>query len=174
MAEEILRPNGGGVAAYSYWTASAGDKWACVDEVTLDTADYVYRATTYSNENFAYADTSAASGQTINSVTVHAQCNAASGSQTIRLTVCSAAEQVQSGNLTVTTYYSDKAYVMATNPLTAAAWTSSEIDALYFGMTTRAITDQVNCAQHWIVVDYTAAGGVSIPVFMRSYRNRRT
>jgi len=167
MAIETLRPNGAGGS--TQWTGTeegegAGTHWQKVDEAVADEdGTYVYSAAPGQDDAFALENSGVGAG-TINSVTVYAR-----GRKTtvdvvsIKVALWTGGSRFLSGLKTFAQNYEDHSNVWNQNPDTLAAWTWAEIDALQVGARTNAVDGgEARMTQAWIVVDYTAAGGVTI------------
>lgn len=131
MRLATLVPNGDG--AYTAWTGTFAD----VDETTVNDADFVSGAANGDRENFTLTNLSTAAAAlapvaVINSARARI---GATGPQNLQLTIRTGGNDYDSGNIAglTTSFANGYQNIWNTNPDTAAAWTTSEIDALEIG-----------------------------------------
>jgi len=149
---ETLRPTSD---IHSNWDNTGAADYTEVDEAEASDADYVYESDSYQRNTYGFEDTSAASGKTINKVTIHVRGKAASGSQKIKTVVWDGADAEYVGEIYLSTSsYDDYTLDLTTDPHTGIAWTSANIDSYGFGHRTGTITDTVYISQFYIVVHY--------------------
>jgi hypothetical protein len=183
MSTLTLRPNADNHRGLT--KSSGSDNYALVDETSLDEADYVSCSggsssqTLYDDYGFPNHSTES---ETINSVTVKAYCKKVvkgtdANNVTIRPLVTIGGTQYygDAQNLTTSTALYTKAWTV--NPATTSAWTWTNIDDLMAGLElTSRYTDKNNsinsyCYQLWVEVEYGAATGPVMPVFLYHYMN---
>ena len=161
------------------------NNYECIDEATLDESDYCYCGGSGSSQTlldlYGFPDHSTES-ETINSVTVKAYAKKIiKGTDDNNVTIRMAIDIGGTGyfgsanNLTTSTALYSHTY--SVNPATSSAWTWTNIDNLLAGdeMTSNRI-DKNNyassyCYQLWVEVDYGAATGPVMPVFLYHYMN---
>lgn len=150
-----LRPNAAG--ADTELTASTGDNYTCVDEVTASDADYVETSATATLQRDLYNVTASWGSGTISKVTVKARCK--EDSETVGLCELS----VRSGSTTdegtqqsLTTSWAVYSSDWTTNPDTGDPWTWAEIPALQVGVRlyNSTSTDGTKCSQVYAEVHY--------------------
>jgi len=171
MSTLTLRPNADNDMDIAVWKGTGGvivNLYSHIDEVTLDTADYVYMAGPAVDYKclFSFPDHTSESG-TINSVTVKAYLKMiktggpiSAGSVSIGVKMGGTAyygSTFRPSDITVTLY----SQAWNTNPDTSAAWTWTNIDALIAGVKGTAISDKYGSDypykyQCWAEVDYTS------------------
>lgn len=171
MSVLTLRPNANSSPLEQ--TVSGGQNYACVDEATIDTADYCYvqgsSATQTKTDIYSFPNHSSESG-IINSVTVKCQCKAqksGTGLAYVNPAVKIGSTVYESGDQSITENYTYAlySYTWTTNPATSSAWSWTEIDALLAGDKLSATyTDKNNKStaliyQLWVEVYYTEGGG---------------
>jgi hypothetical protein len=183
MSTLTIRPN---VDSTRNMALSGGvDHYAVVDETSLDEADYVWVGGGTSSQtlydDFGFPNHSTES-EIINSVTVKAYCKKVitgtdANNVTIRPLVSISGTQYHGDeqNLTTSTALYTKSWTV--NPATSSAWSWTNIDNLLAGLElTSHRTDKNNyvdaiCYQLWVEVDYGAATGPVMPVFLYHYMN---
>jgi hypothetical protein len=159
----IIRPDGQG--AYSAWTKSGCTYgWQCVDEVTANTTDYIYKAGV-GTETFTFQNVSIPVNRTINSITLYYYGEDYFSGGNYYL---SFKPMVRIGSTnylgswkTFSDTWSYKSYTMTTNPSTGSAWTVSQLNDLQagiYGYTFRMGDEYVygggKLAQMYVLVDY--------------------
>ena len=152
-----LRPDGQGV--YSEWTnvgcGSGSSEWQCVDEVSVNTSDYLYTSSKTKKETFTFSNTGPAN-MTINNLTIYYYAKRYSSSRykvqpLIKINGNNYLGSIK--NLGSSYAYVSETY--NTNPKTGNPWTKSEVDALEAGMKSYKSTYGGYVAQVYVVVDYT-------------------
>ncbi|MDD9952777.1 MAG: hypothetical protein OXR66_00405 [Candidatus Woesearchaeota archaeon] len=153
-----IRPDGAG--AWKQWRhvgcSSGNNEWQCVDEVTLDTSDYLRTGGTR-KETFTFGSTGL-STETVNSVTIHyvAMRHNNNKNRCFEAMTRSGGTDYLSGTQICTdNSWDEYTHVYTTNPATSAAWTVTEVDALEAGMRGLNPNNGGRVAQVWAVVDYT-------------------
>lgn len=174
MAVLTLRPNADSAVAL---TKSAGaDNYALVDEVGLDTADYVTSVGladgVWTEDIYGFPNHTTESG-VISSVIVkgyftgYINTTPTNHLDYIKLLVKMGGTRYYSGTLDLTANPTLLSYTWTTNPNTSAAWTWTNIDDLLAGKalySTIFKTDNfgVRGFQTWVEVNYTVAGWANI------------
>lgn len=117
------------------WTPSSGiDHYAVVNEAALDMASYLETNTNGSKELFVFNPTSAPG--VIHGVQVVAQC-ATTGSELKTVNVLcesNGSEVTLEGSIAQPDNHTDSVLVIETDPNTAAAWTTTGLNAANFGV----------------------------------------
>lgn len=165
MAIETLTIDGNGTTI-SGWAAEGGD----FTRIQSDDGDAtrLYTPTATDVRQFSITNTSAASGQTINSVTVYFKFRSFDPvSNTFDIGARTSSIDYWSANKdTVTsTSYILFSETWSVNPNTSAAWTSSEIDGLEIGVRKgNAVGGAITYG--YVEVDYTVASSPARTTFM--------
>jgi len=127
-----LLPSGAGTT--TQWTPSAGSNFQNVDDAAPDD-DTTYNSETTASDKDTFAmgnlPSTAATVHGIQEGTRHRKDDA--GARTLRQVVRSGGVDYEGGDITVLDTYSSTYSIRETNPNTAAAWTSSGIDAMEAG-----------------------------------------
>ena len=183
MSTLTLRPN---AASTTEQARSAGvNNYACIDEATLDESDYCYcdggHASGALVDLYGFPDHSTES-ETINSVTVKAYAKKIiegtdDNNVTIRMAIDISGTRYfgSANNLTTSTALYSHSY--SVNPATSSAWSWTNIDNLLAGdeLTSHYIDKNHNISSYvyqlWVEVDYGAATGPVMPVFLYHYMN---
>jgi hypothetical protein len=126
-----LYPNADGTQ--TGWTASAGNKWDCVEEVPLTTGTYIYTSTTddvYSADFEGSTDVGLQGN--IKSVTLYAAGQEGSPATTdLSVRIYSGSGNVESIGLDLASAsWKTCWYIAETDPDTSSAWTSGAIDSI--------------------------------------------
>jgi len=160
MATEILRPNAAGdeCSISGQIGAACPNHYQNVDEAVADDATTVVAtaATSYERDLYNLPSHSVGSG-TINHITIYFRCAgysvaAAKPSMKNGTTVTDGTE------VATTTSWVTYSEQFSTNPDTGSAWTWDDIDDLQIGVSLKKTsTDQANCTQVYVEVDYTTA-----------------
>lgn len=164
MSTETLRPNADGCV--HQWTPSTGsDHYAVVDDDPADDGDYLEVSSNFQLDVLHHADTSASSGETINSVTLYLRSKEVSGDSTFRHAVRSGqyGSTYYGSTLALTTSFADYDYQWDVNPVDDQAWESTDIDAYCFGIYSYSGSNGIQCSQVYIIVDYGSAGAANSP-----------
>lgn len=183
MSTLTLRPNAASLTAQ---TRSAGtNNYECIDEATLAESDYCYCNGSGSTQTlldlYGFPNHSTESG-TINSVTVKAYAKKIikgtdANNVTIRMAIDIGGTRYfgSANNLTTSTALYSHSY--SVNPATSSAWSWTDVDDLVVGdelashYTTKDNYVSSYCYQLWVEVDYGAATGPVMPVFLYHYMN---
>lgn len=164
-------PNGAGSYNQNSTDSGAGDSnnYTHVDDPlgSPNTTDYLRNQTaTQYNDTYAFPNDSSYNGATINSVTVCAMLRRENTSRGVvrsfisRLGATDA--YTSSGTVTETTY-TQYSGVFTTKP-GGGSWTSSDVDSAEFGVRIGGHTlTEHRCTAVWVVVDYSAVTGPSVP-----------
>jgi len=165
MPTETLSANANG--STNQWGQShlGVQEYQTIDETSLSGAgtDYINATVNGRRSMFGFTNTSAASGATINSVTIHIAAKE-SGTSNVKYVVDADGDgsglDVSSTAQALTTTLTEYTKEYTTNPDTSNAWTSSEIDAAEFGVQCHQSLGRNTAFVYaiWVVVDYTAAG----------------
>jgi hypothetical protein len=170
MTTTILRPTSDDSIQLSRSTGSYN--YACVDEASEDTADYVYIIVAAKNDPPVtgidkYGLTDPSLSGTINSVTVYARMYdpyvSGTSSESVTLGVRIGSTDYYGSDQTLPKDQSFHTYTSqwTTNPNTSSAWTWTNINDLvgllkiYYNPGSE-IPGQVRCSQYYIEVDYTS------------------
>ncbi len=172
MAEERLDPDGD---AQEDWvpTPATSDEWTrCNDGSDLT---YISTVNDWYTERFTFDDTSDASGQTINFADWFFRAKSSTDNDDVRAACKVGAENSEySGDIPIANAgVAEYSYEWTNNPVTTDPWTSALLDDTQFGINARDITGEMFCYQMWVIVDYTAAGGPTIPIMDQYYRRMR-
>lgn len=125
-----LSPTGAGNS--SQWTPSSGSNYACVDESTPDTADYVETSTTTNRDSYAFGNlSSSAAIKGVQAVALAKKTDA--GSRSIQLSARISSTQYDSADIALQDSSAYKTKIWDNSPATASAWTQSEVDNAEFG-----------------------------------------
>lgn len=173
MATQDRLPTG--IGASNTWTASAGDKWDCVDDpvgAPNDDTDYCYVSGADGYQTFtftAFAITSSA----VSKVTVSHRVRMVSGAGNITARIRVGGTNYNSASDYISsTSYANYAKDWLTNPKSGAAWTEAEVEGSdvtnplqQFGMTSAGIGggEEMRVTQVYCTVTYTEAAGGYIP-----------
>ncbi|TXH51429.1 MAG: hypothetical protein E6Q97_18390 [Desulfurellales bacterium] len=166
MALATIRPDGAGSA--TVWTPTSGANWENVDEASADD-DSGYNALNQSTGlggDLFTTDANIPSGATSISVELKLRARATSAFASvlqvyIKTNGSTYASQVTSP--TLGTSYADYSKVFATNPVTGAAWTDSEINALEIGYYGNVGAGTALVTQCYADVTYTPVGIEATP-----------
>ena len=134
-----LRVHGMYATAAGTNTAWTGDNTA-VDEATFDDTDFIESGTADQKESYACTDLSAvADNFSVRAVALNARAlRDTTGPQNMELLVRSGGTDYTSGNVSgLTTSFAPFSYIWATDPATAAAWTTSGVNAAEIGVVSR-------------------------------------
>jgi hypothetical protein len=165
MPTEILAANGAG--NYQQWEQSNVTilEYQNINQTSLSGAgsNHIHSSFTNRTSTYNFADTSAASGNTINSVTLHvvAKEENTGAFQFIVDVEGNGTFDDTSGVQALTTTLTEYTNTYNTNPDTSNAWTSGEIDSCEFGVKSFIGLGRGNKAlvyAIWVVVDYVAPG----------------
>jgi len=128
---KLLMPNG--VGSNTDWTPSAGDNYACVDEIEPNTSDYVYTTVSGAYDTYSF--------ETIPSGIIHGIQQSFYGNRgTGGDRTFKAAARIGGVNypmnsvMTLTDTYGYKFVLNEVSPATTSGWTSDEINSAEFGM----------------------------------------
>jgi hypothetical protein len=138
---QLLLPNADG--GVNDWTASTGDRYACVDEASLSSTDYISSATSGYRQTFTYPDLTSDSISTVLAVQLLPNSKKQTGTTDPRKmkTVVRASSTNYDGstayytaaNATLALQYYDH-MILESDPAATAAWTESSINASEFGL----------------------------------------
>lgn len=187
MVTETLRPNATG--DLTQLLPKSAPNWGEVDETVADSdTSYVENTETGVDDTYEadlYNLPASAIGalDTINSLTIYSTSKKVQVGTAI---VTNARPNLKTNGtvsnglaLAQTTSYVEKNQVYLLNPVTLAAWTLAEINALQVGpsLQWQYVSDTrysyARCTQIYVVIDYTPAAGMSIPVAMHHYMSQR-
>jgi len=172
VATVTLRPSANGSLIQLAPTVGL-QNYECVDEeVANDATDYVALAgsTVEAQTKYDLYDVPASgipAGSTINNVTIYTRGRKVQVGTVIgriARTLKTNATQKVSAFDSLTTSWADYNTVWLTNPVTLAAWTIAEIDALEIGVglyTAKSDVIESECTQVYVVVDYTPLAGIA-------------
>ncbi|MGD9889876.1 MAG: hypothetical protein AB7U18_01105 [Dehalococcoidia bacterium] len=166
MAVATIRPDGAGSA--TAWTPTAGANWENVDESSADD-DSSYNALNQStglDGDLFTTDANIPSGATSISVELKLRARATQAFASvlqvyIKTNGSTYASQVTSP--TLGTSYANYSKVLATNPITGAAWTDAEINALEIGYYGNVGAGTALVTQCYADVTYTPVGIEATP-----------
>lgn len=161
MAIEILHPDAENPQppwGYHIWVASAGNK---VDCVAAQDATYIYVTAQWQYQGFALEDTNVSSGQIINNLTQYARALGQSDDENFRMSLYINGSMYDGADKALTSSYAQYNEVWLTNPDDSQVWESTDIDALYMMIHSRAGTGNWRCDHFWAEVDYTASSSSS-------------
>ena len=165
MPTEILAANAN--ANYQQWEQSNGaiQEYQNINQTSLSGAgsNHIFTSFTNRTSTYEFADTSAASGNTINSVTLHvvAKEENTGAFQFIVDVEGNGTFDDTSATQALTTTLTEYTNTYNTNPDTSNAWTSGEIDSCEFGVKSFIGLGKFNKAlvyAIWVVVDYVGTG----------------
>lgn len=155
----VLRPESNGTL--QDFTASSGNAYECVDEVTANDADYIWKGqasapTLYPRSTFNLPNPSAEG--TINSVTVYARCkDNGNVNARIRLGVHNGTTYTETSDIDATNSYALYSQTWNNNPNNSNnPWTWSDINSLQplvYGKVPYATA--IYFSQVYVEVDYT-------------------
>ena len=183
MSTLTLRPNAASLTAQN--RVGGTNNYECIDEATLDESDYCYCGGSGSSQTlldlYGFPDHSTES-ETINSVTVKAYAKKIikgtdANNVTIRMAIDISGTRYfgSANNLTTSTALYSHTY--SVNPATSSAWSWTNVDNLLVGdeLTSHYIDKNNNISSYvyqlWVEVDYGAATGPVMPVFLYHYMN---
>jgi len=169
MATDTRVPTGNSAVANDF-TASAGNRWECVDDPVgspNDATDFVFKQNSNGTQRFTHAAFSIPGGSTINSVTVRFRAQrTAAGACTLAPMIRVGSTNTTGTSQAMTTSWADYFQTWATNPNTASAWTVDQVNGVdatnplsEFGVNSGGLAsgEEVQLTQIYIEVDYTAA-----------------
>ncbi len=156
MATLTLRPTGAGNS--TQWTPSAGSNWQNVDESSAD-GDTTYNSASGGGGLVDLFTTGAGvpAGAPVNSVTFTARGRhtGAYGFIQIMLRSGGTTQSVDAITKIFTGSYADySSAALANNPITAAAWTAAEVNAMEIGYYDLSSSPAMRVTQLYAVVDY--------------------
>ena len=171
MATTTLRPSGAGNE--TNWTPNGvATNHGCVNEVSVD------NDTTYNNfpgngankrDLYVIDANSIGASDTINSITVYMVARMVTSGRLISVVVApvirenGTTTQGTGQNLSTTSYVT-KSQTWTTKPSSGTAFTRTDITNLEIGIyASQSDSNNCRCTQAYVIVDYTAAGGGSIP-----------
>jgi hypothetical protein len=145
---EVMQANADGTD--TKWTASAGNRWDCVDEIPADAANYIYSTKTSNDRdgvNLESASNAGISG-TVNAVKVHANLyrHAASNGAARMGLLSGATYSETSANYTTTSTETMLQAYYVVDPADSGAWTLSDLDSLQLTVVERSTTYQSRCS----------------------------
>jgi hypothetical protein len=157
MATQVRQPTGNGTN--DNWTASAGNKWECVDEGSgsPNDGDYISRADSNGQQYLTFANFSLPAGATVNKVYVTARLKEIGA---LNLLYGYSDGTLRTANAASDTTYQTFTNDWTTNPATSAAWTKDEAEALtimVLATSSLAAGESAYCSQIEIGCDYTEA-----------------
>jgi hypothetical protein len=121
--------------AQNDWTASAGQNFEAVGEVTPDDADYVHSNVAGARELYAMADPALTPGSLVHFVQVIARAQKQdAGARALKLLVASGATVGQSADTPLSTSFRYHARSFPLNPDTGTAWTPAAVAAMQTGV----------------------------------------
>jgi hypothetical protein len=155
MATVTIRPNDD-LGTVDFKPSTGSDCYACIDESVLDTGDYIIAGSIDPGEQYYYAGytSTGLSSETINSITIKFN-----GSQDVEDTARVLRVNGQTTSIAINKSGSNWSVTLSANPATDSAWTVSDLNSLEIGYLFNASKDIVYIYQHYVEVDYTAAGG---------------
>lgn len=163
---EIMQPNADG--NYTTWSASAGNKWDCVEEIPVTNTEYIESLTTAGTRRYSAALESAASAGITG--TVHAvKAFAFMWEQTSTTTLggmgmrCGGTD-AETGDADIgNTSLVNIALVRTTNPADSAAFEPSDLDGLeVIVRRSTSDTSNIRCAGMYAEVLFTPAVNVTV------------
>lgn len=180
MTQSIVRPNGNGATAQ--WAAvGAATVWEAVNEAVADDDTSYAEETGSSGTHFLTMDAFSITSSAIAFLRHFTRMRVTLGSVNINQRIIVNGTQYSGGTPTLTsTTYIDQTADFLTNPDTGSAWLEADIEGtgsnplqdMVLRVTGIAGGETVRCTQAYLLVDFTAAGGVSIPVIMNHLRNQ--
>ena len=119
------------------WTASAGNKWAAVDDIPAnDDTDYVYESVVDEIQLFTLSDNSAPGAVQAIDVWTRAKL-AAAGAGSVAIDIYTSGGHAVSGDFALDTSYVYKNFIWETDTVGAHAWDDAHLDALEAGVKVR-------------------------------------
>jgi hypothetical protein len=164
---EMMLPDGAG--NYTAFTGTYTD----VDDVPHDSdTSYLTSATSGDAETVALesAATAGISG-TINIVKAVAIVRDEGGSSAIQLRLRSGTTDTDTTNNDPGSTYAARCRIFETDPADSSAWTTAKLDALEVGIENNANV-AIRCTASYVMVDFTPAGGSTMPVFLHHLRQQ--
>lgn len=152
--QTIFRPVSDGTI--TQWIESTGtETYPLIDEVVLNLTDYVY-SNSSSQHTLINVETMTDTGQTIDTVTIHAIAAILAGSENnYRLIVHDGSVIYDpNGYQQITTSPADFTWVMSVDPSTTSAWTISGFNALEYGVYNASTSNEIQTYQVWVEVTY--------------------
>jgi len=156
---ETLRPSATGDEENIPSSVPVQDHYLCIDEATVDDADYVYHTNEGGYRDLYNLPAHSGSG-TINKVTVYFRCkhSNSTGTPLARAAIKSDSTVTEGDAESLTTSWAYYTMEWATNPADSAAWAWADIDALQAGIKLTGVlagSMGVYCSQVYVVVDYS-------------------
>ena len=131
----LLTPSGAGNS--TQWDPSAGSNYACVDEVPYSDADYVYTNIADEVDTYAASDLPSEAA-VVKCVQVTARARKeGSGPPNIAIACRTTGGDYYSADQSLQSSFASQSKLWETNPGTAAAWTTSEVNAMEIGIKSR-------------------------------------
>lgn len=172
MSILTLRPNGIGSEEALYPGYGDHDYTKVDEEVADDATTYVTNSSSSELRDLYTLPNHSTESGTINSITIYIRGqNIIYGNTNFYPSLRSGSTTID-GSVTVISQdaWTTRSQTWTTNPVTSAAWTWAEIDALEIGC---KMGQYGGLTQVYVEIDYTETAGTVIPVFMNQYRQRR-
>jgi hypothetical protein len=161
----------GDSAANAGWTASAGNKHQCVDEIPVnDDTDYLSTSTSTDAYTATLQSTSLAGvSGVLNGVKVLARARVTSGGGAFRVRVRSGSSNSDNASdSNIFTTYTTLGRVLPLDPTDSSSWTTAKLDSLEVGIVSNN-TNPARCTWLGAMVDFTAS---SLPAFVLGLRGQ--
>ena len=158
----------GNSATNTAWSASAGNKWACLDELPPSATDYIQSGTTAGDRRYSATHASCATlgvAGAINGTKVVAVMWEPTSTTTLgAVGIRSGSTNFELSNVDIgTTAEVTMCRVDATDPNTSAAWTTSGVDAAE-PLVKRSTSDTSNIRCKWLGLMILSVGPISTTI----------
>jgi hypothetical protein len=164
---EMMLPDGAG--NYTAFTGTYAD----VDDVPHDSDTSYLTSSTSGDAETVTLESAATAGVsgTINSVKAVAIVRDEGGASAIQLRLRSGSTDSDTTNNDPGSSYTARCNVFDTDPADSSAWTTAKLDALEVGVENNANV-AIRCTASYVMVDFTPAGGSTMPVFLHHLRQQ--